>query len=67
MAFAPAVIKELPSAIVKVEPLAGAVIATLFTDVADATPNSGVTKVGDVALTTSPVPVVAISSITPAY
>jgi len=32
VANAPDVIKELPSAIVKVEPLVGAVIATLFTD-----------------------------------
>ena len=41
-------------------------IVVLLILVAVATPKTGVTKVGEVALTTSPDPVVAISSITPA-
>ena len=41
-------VNVLPSAIVKVDPLAGAVIATLFIDVADATPRVGVVKDGEV-------------------
>ena len=50
-------VSVLPSAMVSVEPVAGAVIATLFTDVAVATPIVGVTSVGDVAKTGFPVPV----------
>ncbi len=47
-----------PSAIVKVDPVAGAVRVTLFIEVAVATPNVGVTKVGDVSITNLvPVPV----------
>ena len=41
-------VNVLPSAMVNVDPVAGDVIATLFTVVADATPNVGVTNVGDV-------------------
>jgi phosphoglycerate dehydrogenase-like enzyme len=51
------VIKVLPSAIVSVDPVAGAVIATLLTLVAVATPMVGVVNVGDVANTARPVPV----------
>ena len=40
-------------------------IVVPFTLEAVATPKTGVTKVGEVALTTSPLPVVAISSIIP--
>ena len=50
-------VNVLPSAMVSVEPVAGAVIATLFTDVAVATPMVGVVSVGDVAKTGLPVPV----------
>jgi hypothetical protein len=39
-------VKVLPSAIVSVEPVAGAVIATLLMLVAVATPNDGVVRVG---------------------
>lgn len=46
-----------PSAKVKVEPVAGAVMVTLLMDVAEATPNVGVTSVGDVANTMLPEPV----------
>ena len=52
-------VKVLPSAIVSVDAVAGAVIVTLFIDVAVATPNVGVTRVGLVAITTLPVPVAA--------
>jgi hypothetical protein len=48
----------LPSAIVKVDEFAGAVIVTLFTLVAVATPIVGVTNVGLVSITNLlPVPV----------
>ena len=63
--FAPDVANVLPSARVNVAALLGAVIATLFTEVAEATPIIGVIKVGVLALTTSPVPIVEISSTTP--
>ena len=43
-------VRVLPSAIVRVDPVAGAVIATLFTDVAVATPNVGVVMVGEVSV-----------------
>ena len=59
-------VSVLPSAIVKVALAVGCVIVTLFMVVAVAAPNVGVTKVGEVALTTFPDPVVAISSTTPA-
>ena len=52
-------VSVLPSAMVRVEPEAGAVKATLLTDVAVATPSTGVTRVGVVARTTEPEPVVA--------
>ena len=65
--FAPDVANVLPSARVNVAALLGAVIATLFTEVAEATPIIGVIKVGVLALTTAPpVPVIEISSTTPA-
>ena len=50
-------VKVLPSAIVSVEPVAGAVIATLLIDVAVATPNTGVTSIGVFANTNAPLPV----------
>ena len=59
---APLVVNE--SAIVKVALEAGSVIVTLLIEVAVATPNAGVTKVGDSAKTNAPVPV--SSEITPA-
>jgi hypothetical protein len=57
-------VKVLPSAMVKVADVAGAVIATLLTDVALATPKDGVVREGDVAKTNAPLPV--SSEITPA-
>jgi hypothetical protein len=57
-------VRVLPFAIVRVALVAGAVIATLLIDVADATPRVGVTRVGDVAKTRDPDPV--SSEITPA-
>jgi hypothetical protein len=54
-------VSVLPSATVRVEPVAGAVKVTLLTVVADATPSTGVTSVGEVANTTLPEPVVAAS------
>ncbi len=51
-------VKVFPSAMVKVAEVAGAVMATLFIDVAVATPKVGVTKVGEVSTTNFvPVPV----------
>ena len=51
-------LKVFPSAIVSVAEVAGVVIATLFTLIAVATPNVGVTKVGLVSITNLvPVPV----------
>ena len=41
-------VKVFPSAIVRVDPVAGAVRATLLIEVAEATPRVGVTKVADV-------------------
>lgn len=58
-------VNVLPFAIVSVALVAGAVIATLLTLVADATPRVGVTRVGDVARTTPPVPVTVFSPNTP--
>ena len=58
IALAPEVIKDDPSANVKVAPVAGAVIVILFMLVAVATPNTGVTRVGEVFITkVVPVPV----------
>ena len=57
-------VSVFPSAIVKVEPVAGAVIATLLILVADATPRVGVVRDGLVANTRAPDPV--SSDITPA-
>ena len=50
-------VSVLPSAIVSVEPVAGAVKATLLMLVAEATPSVGVTSVGLVASTLLPEPV----------
>lgn len=54
----PEVIKDEPSAKVRVADVAGAVIATLLTEVAVAAPILGVTSVGEVAKTILPEPVV---------
>ena len=51
-----------PSANVKVAAVAGAVNATLLMLVAVATPNTGVTRVGEVANTFTPVPVLSVSA-----
>lgn len=52
----------LPSVSVSVAPVAGWVSVSLLIDVAVATPRTGVTRVGDVARTPLPVPVVVIAS-----
>ena len=53
------IVKILPSAIVSVEPVAGAVMVTLLIVVAVAAPREGVVKAGDVCrATTVPLPVV---------
>ena len=57
-------VNVLPSAMVNVEPDVGVVSVTLFTVVAVATPNIGVTNVGVLANTSAPDPV--SSEITPA-
>lgn len=54
-------VKVLPSAMVKVEPVRGAVIATLLMEVAEAMPRVGVMKVGEVSKTKLPVPVVPVT------
>ena len=54
-------VKVFPSAMVRVEPVSGAVNATLFTLVALATPIFGVTREGDVSKTRFPVPVVPVT------
>jgi hypothetical protein len=59
---APEVAKVDPSANVSVAAVAGAVKATLLILVAVATPNTGVTRVGDVANTLTPVPVLSVSA-----
>jgi hypothetical protein len=53
----PLTVSVWPSAIVSVDPVAGAVNATLLIEVAVATPKAGVVSVGDVARTGLPVPV----------
>src|SRR3989338_4115603 len=50
-------VKVLPSAMVKVAAVAGAVRATLLMEVAVATPRTGVVRVGVVPKTAKPVPV----------
>jgi hypothetical protein len=52
----------LPSAIVSVDPVAGAVMATLLRLVAVATPSVGVTSVGLVAKTSDPDPVSSVTA-----
>ena len=57
-------VKVLPSAIVKVDPVAGVVRVTLLMVVALATPKTGVTKVGEVFITkVVPVPVCAATEV----
>ena len=55
-------VSVLPLAMVNVAELAGAVIVTLFTDVAVATPMFGVVKVGDVPKTKAPEPVSSVTA-----
>jgi hypothetical protein len=62
---APFVTNVEPSASCRVAEFVGAVIATLFIDVADATPRVGVVKVGLEANTTFPVPVAAVAPVPP--
>ena len=50
-------VRVLPSAMVRVALVAGAVRVSLLMVVAEATPRAGVTKVGEVANTKAPVPV----------
>jgi hypothetical protein len=58
-------VKVLPSAIVSVDPVAGAVNATLFIVVADATPSVGVVNTGDVDKTVFPEPVDVVTPVPP--
>ena len=58
-------VSVLPSAIVSVDPVAGAVSATLLIEVADATPKTGVTNVGLVDNTTAVVPVDDVTPVPP--
>jgi hypothetical protein len=60
---APEVAKVDPSATVNVDDVAGAVIVTLLILVAEATPNTGVVRVGDVANTKSPLPVSSVTAV----
>jgi len=53
-------VKVLALAMVKVALVAGAVINSLLREVAVATPKEGVVKLGEVARTIEPVPVVAL-------
>ena len=53
-------VNVLPSTIVSVDPLAGAVSVTLLIVVADATPSVGVTRVGEAENTKFPVPVAPV-------
>lgn len=55
-------VNVLPSAMVNVADVAGAVMATLLTLVAVATPNVGVTSVGVLANTNAPVPVSSVTA-----
>ena len=55
-------VNVLPSVIVKVAPVAGAVIASLLTEVALAAPRVGVISVGEVANTATPVPVSSLNA-----
>lgn len=55
-------VNVLPSAIVRVDPVAGAVRVTLLIVVAEATPSVGVTNVGDVAKTAAPDPVSSVKA-----
>ena len=59
-------VSDLVFAIVKVAEAAGWVIVSLFTVVAVASPSIGVTRVGEVAKTTFPVPVVDAQLVVPA-
>lgn len=55
-------VSVLPSAIVSVAPVVGAVKATLLTLVADATPKLGVVRLGLVAKTNAPEPVSSVTA-----
>jgi len=56
-------VSVFPSAMVNVEPVAGAVSATLLIVVADATPREGVIRLGDVPKTKAPVPVSSVTAV----
>lgn len=58
-------VRVLPLAIVSVADVAGAVIAILLMEVADATPSVGVASVGLVARTTAPEPVDVVAPVPP--
>src|SRR5581483_9621377 len=55
-------VKVLPSAMVSVAAVAGAVIVTLLTVVAVAAPSVGVVKLGETARAIAPVPVLAVTA-----
>ena len=60
-------VRVLPSAMVKVDPVAGVVKVTLLILVALATPKTGVVRVGEVAKTARPEPVSSLrAAINPA-
>jgi hypothetical protein len=61
--LAPEVAKVDPSTKVNVDAVAGAVKTTLFILVADATPKTGVVRVGEVANTKSPLPVSSVTAV----
>jgi hypothetical protein len=65
MAYAPEVINDPVSAMVRVADVVGAVIVTLFMDVAVATPNTGVTRVGEFDRTILVVPVDVVTPVPP--
>ena len=56
-------VRVLPSAIVRVDPVAGAVSVTLLIVVAVATPSEGVVSDGDVAKTSAPEPVSSVTAV----
>lgn len=56
-------VRVLPSAIVKVEPVLGAVMVTLLIVVAEAIPKVGENKVGEVLKTNEPVPVLLVMAL----
>jgi hypothetical protein len=59
--------RVFPSAMVKVEPVAGVVNVTLLTVVAVAAPSVGVVRVGEVDKTTEPLPVDVVTPVPPLF